>query len=152
MGSWGSAPWDDDLAADWFANLFEATKLARRVEKTLNHRDLEEYAAEVRAAAYVLIALGMNYIWPVDDLDRHLNLAISKLEAIRELPDYAGMPEIDEEIAILKSRLLAPNSLDAAAENARVPEKSDGGSPGKKPKQEEKGRKAKKRKPRKGTA
>jgi HEAT repeat protein len=116
MGAWGSAAWDNDLAADWFAELFETTKLARRVEKTLNRRDLEEYAPEIRAAAYVLIALGRNYVWPVDELERHLQLAISKLEALRELADYEGMPELDEEIAVLRSRLDAPNPLGAAAE------------------------------------
>jgi HEAT repeat protein len=115
MGAWGSAPWDDDLAADWFAELLGATKLARRVEKTLNHRDLEEYAPEVRAAAYVLQALGRNYIWPVGDLDRHLALAIAKLEAMRELADYEGMQELDDEIALLRCRLQNPTSLGTPA-------------------------------------
>jgi HEAT repeat protein len=116
MGAWGSAPWDNDPAADWFAELFEATKLARRVEKTLNRqRDLEEYAPDMRAAAYVLVALGRNYIWPVEDLDRHLTLAIAKLEAIRELADYEGMPEVDDEITLLRSRLQNPTSLGTPA-------------------------------------
>ena len=44
MGAWGSAPWDNDLAADWFAELVGDTGLAERVEQTLKHRDLEEYA------------------------------------------------------------------------------------------------------------
>src|SRR5262249_26435725 len=116
MGAWGSAPWDNDLAADWFGELFEATKLARRVEKTLNHRDLEEYAPEIRAAACLLIARGPTHGGPADDLERHLTLAISRLEAIRELADYEGMPEIDQEIAILRSRLEAPNAIDLAGE------------------------------------
>src|SRR5947207_6141482 len=115
MGAWGNAPWDNDLAADWFAELVGDTGLADRVEQTLKHRDLEEYAPEIRAAAYVLIALGRNYIWPVDDLDRHLKLAIKKLEAIRRLADYEGMPEIDEEIATLRARLENPRSLGTQA-------------------------------------
>ncbi|MCC6420200.1 MAG: hypothetical protein IT429_18350 [Gemmataceae bacterium] len=134
MGAWGSAPWANDLAADWFDELFGTTRLAQRVEKALNYRDLEEYAPEIRAAAYILVALGRNYIWPVDDLDRHLKLAISKLEAIRELPDYEGMPEIDEEIAILRSRLNEPNALDAAAEAARAREAAEKASREKQPK------------------
>jgi hypothetical protein len=64
---------------------------------------------EIRAAAYLLVALGRVYIWPVDDLDRHLALAISKLEAIREMEIYqevSGFVEtIDAEIGVLKSRL-----------------------------------------------
>jgi HEAT repeat protein len=104
------------MAADWFAELFGTTKLARRVEKTLSRqRDLEEYAPDIRAAAYVLVALGRNYVWPVEDLDRHLALAIAKLDAIRELPDYEGMPEIDDEIALLRSRLQNPTSLGTPA-------------------------------------
>jgi HEAT repeat protein len=111
MGAWGSAAWDNDLAADWFGELFGATKLARRVEKTLKHSDIEEYAPEIRAAAYMLVALGRNYVWPVEDFDRHLRLAISKLEVIRGLADYEGEPSINAEIAILRSRLEDPHSL-----------------------------------------
>lgn len=28
MGTWDKLPWDNDAAADWFAELFEKTKLA----------------------------------------------------------------------------------------------------------------------------
>src|SRR4051812_22395379 len=99
MGAWGKAPWDNDDAADWFGELFSATKLAACVEKTLKKKDVEEYAGQIRAAAYVLIALGRVYVWPIDDLDRHLRLAIEKLEAISQLPDYEGEPAIAAEIA-----------------------------------------------------
>lgn len=107
MGTWGPAAWDNDSAADWFAEMFEKTKLDRYVEKTLK-KDPEEEPDEIRAAAYILVALGRNYIWPVDDLDRHLALAITKLEAIKALyaadsPDYVHT--IDEEIAKLKSEM-----------------------------------------------
>jgi hypothetical protein len=112
MGAWGSAACDNDLAADWFANLFEKTKLARHVEKTLNQKALEEYAAEIRAAAWLLATLGRVYIWPIADLERHLKLAIAKMEAIRELPDYADEPEVEEEIAVLRSRLRELNPQD----------------------------------------
>jgi len=71
----------------------------------LNLKRLEEHAPEIRAAAFVLVGLGRNYIWPVEDLDRHLALAIAKLEAIRKLPEYEGLSEIDEEITELRSRL-----------------------------------------------
>jgi hypothetical protein len=108
MGAWGDQPWDNDDAADWFGELFAATKLAARVEKTLNTKDIEEYAGRIRAAAYVLLALGRVYIWPVDDLDRHLRLAIEKLEAISKLPDYEGDATLAAEIAELRSRLQPP--------------------------------------------
>jgi hypothetical protein len=110
MGAWGTSAWDNDDAADWFADLFAATKLASRVEKTLKKKDLEEYAGQIRAAAYLLVALGRVYIWPVEDLDRHLRLAIEKLEAIRSLPDYEGDSAIAAEIAELRSRLRPPET------------------------------------------
>ena len=106
MGAWGMAAWDNDDAADWFGDLFAKTKLAARVEKTLKLEDVEDYAGEIRAAAYVLVVLGRNYIWPVEDLDRHLKLAIEKLEAINELEDYHDEPTLLAEIAELRSRLI----------------------------------------------
>ena len=111
MGAWGEAAWENDGAADWFADMFEATGLAQRVEEALNG-DPEDDHEEIRAAAYLLVSLGRNYIWPVEDLDRHLALAISKLEAIRELDIYEDAPgfveAIDAEISALRSRLKPP--------------------------------------------
>jgi hypothetical protein len=108
MGAWGTAAWENDGAADWFGDTFDATGFARRVEETLGG-DPEDDHQEIRAAAYLLVALGRVSIWPVDDLDRHLALAISKLEAIREMDIYReadGFVEaIDAEIAVLRSRL-----------------------------------------------
>jgi hypothetical protein len=107
MGAWGKEPWDNDGAADWYGELFDATGLAKRVEKALQG-DPDDSHEEIRAAAYVLISLGRNYIWPVDELDRHLQLAISKLEAVRDLEIYedADFTEtIEGEIAALRERL-----------------------------------------------
>ena len=110
MGAWGEAAWDNDDAADWFGELFAATKLAQRVEKALKTKDVEEYAAKIRAAAYVLVALGRVYIWPPEDLQRHLRLAIEKLEAVARTPDWEGEPAIAAEIAELRSRLHPPGA------------------------------------------
>ena len=111
MGAWATAAWDNDGAADWFGDMFDATGLASYVEETLQ-RDVEEYYEEVRAAAYMLVALGRVYIWPIDDLDNHLALAIAKLEEVKALEEYQEVPDlvkaIDEEIAVLKSRLKKP--------------------------------------------
>lgn len=105
MGAWGLAPWDDDSGADWFGDLFEELPIADRVEQTLN-LDPEEYAAEIRAAASMLILLGRTYIWPIDHIDRHLALAIERMLLVREVygeePDFAAA--VDDEIAILRSR------------------------------------------------
>ena len=80
-GRMGKLPWDNDGAADWFAVLFEKTKLARQVEGTLR-LPVEDSHEEIRAAASVLLFLGRNYIWPVNDLDRHLTLAADRLEEV----------------------------------------------------------------------
>jgi hypothetical protein len=108
MGAWGTAAWENDRAADWFGDTFDVTGLAKRVEEALSG-DPEDDHEEIRAAVYMLATLGRVYIWPVHDLDRHLALAISKLEAIRELEIYHEAPEfveaIDEESGVLRSRL-----------------------------------------------
>jgi len=106
MGAWGVAPWDSDSAADWYGDLFDEIPLAAKVEETLN-ADPEEYAEEIRAAAALLILLGRTYMWPVDDMDRHLELAIAQMEKVQAT--YEDEPElasaVAEEITVLKSRL-----------------------------------------------
>ncbi|REJ87879.1 MAG: DUF4259 domain-containing protein [Planctomycetota bacterium] len=105
MGAWGYAPWDDDSAADWFGELFDEIPLASKVEEALS-LDPEECAAEIRAAASLLVMLGRTYVWPIDNIDRHLELAIAQMEKVRAV--YEDEPEfsaaVAEEIAILRSR------------------------------------------------
>jgi hypothetical protein len=106
MGAWGYAPWDSDAAADWYGDLFDEMPLAAKVEATLK-ADPEEYADEIRAAAALLIMLCRTYVWPVDDIDRHLKLAISQMEKVlaasEDEPEFASA--VAEDIAVLKSRL-----------------------------------------------
>ena len=97
MGAWDKFPWDNDRAADWFADLFEKTKLAKQVEDTLKLQ-VEDFHEEIRAAASVVLFLGRNYIWPVHDLDRHLTLAADRLEAVSHLDVVGESPELVEEI------------------------------------------------------
>ena len=105
MGAWGFAPWDSDAAADWYGDLFDELPLAARVEAALN-ADPEEDADEIRAASALLIMLGRTYMWPIDDIDRHLKLAICQMERGQSV--YADEPEfaiaVADEIAILRSR------------------------------------------------
>jgi len=108
MGAWGMSPWDNDAAADWFGDLLEELPLAQRVESTLK-LDAAEHHEEIRAAAALLIMLGRTYIWPIDDLDRHLQLAIERLEELRPLYGELGgedwIAALDAEIAVLSARL-----------------------------------------------
>jgi hypothetical protein len=108
MGAWGTAAWENDGAADWFGDLFDATRLAKRVEETLK-QDPDEAHEEIRAAAHVLAALGRVYIWPVSELQGHLRLAIDGLERIKALEIYAQSPglvaAIEDEIHALRTRV-----------------------------------------------
>ena len=108
MGAWGVSPWDNDAAADWFGDLFDATKLADKVEEALQ-LDAEDSHEEIRAAAAMVVMLGRVYIWPIEKYDQHLELAVSRLKELRELEIYQEAPEflaaIDDEIALLQARL-----------------------------------------------
>jgi hypothetical protein len=68
--------------------------------------DPAEYGDEIRAAAALLIMLGRTYVWPIEQIDRHLELAIDQMTRLRaevdQDPEFAAA--VDEEIAILKSR------------------------------------------------
>lgn len=108
MGSWGLSPWDNDVAADWFAETLSQSKIAELVEKTLN-LSVEENADEIRAAASILVLLGRTYVWPVKKLEANITMAIQKLTEISKAFDFANedefLNEIRSEIEILKSRL-----------------------------------------------
>lgn len=107
MSAWGHAPWDGDAAADWYGDLFEKFPLGTEVEAALM-LDPEESADEIRAAAALLIMLGRTYIWPINDIDRHLKLAIEQMEKVHAIYVADDEPEfataVAEEIAVLKSR------------------------------------------------
>jgi hypothetical protein len=64
MGAWGMAPWENDGAADWFIDAIVNSELPAKVEAALM-LDAEVYHEDIRAAAYVLLSLGRNFIWPV---------------------------------------------------------------------------------------
>ncbi|MEQ8460629.1 MAG: DUF4259 domain-containing protein [Sandaracinaceae bacterium] len=106
MGAWGMAPWDNDSAADWFGDLFEAAPLAQFVEETLR-RDARASPDQVRAAAALLVMLGRTYVWPRKALEGHLSLAIAQMKIVREA--HQGDPEweaaVDSELAVLEARL-----------------------------------------------
>jgi hypothetical protein len=107
MGMWGYAPWEDDDAADWFGEFMDATGVAQKVEEALQLEVAEENAAIIRSAATMLLFLGRTYIWPIDDIDRHLDMAITKLKELHaadffEYADYSKA--LRHEIEILEAR------------------------------------------------
>ncbi|PTY00887.1 hypothetical protein DB346_14860 [Verrucomicrobia bacterium LW23] len=56
MGYFGSKPWRNDKAADWYGALFEEYPLHQKIVATLS--DNSTSAEEVRAAATLVIMLG----------------------------------------------------------------------------------------------
>lgn len=121
MGAWGIEPWGNDRAADWYGDLLDEIGLAQRVERALQ-QDVPDAHEEIRAAALLLLFLGRVYIWPVDDLDRHLELAATKLEEIRDLKIYDEDEQLsrslDQEIALLRARLVKGSHVDDDAAKA----------------------------------
>jgi hypothetical protein len=88
MGTWGVEPWEDDEAADWFADMFQDLK----VENIQAALQFDDNFAEIRAACYVLQTLGRVYIWPVEHLDELkvlLDTGIELLTNILNPPDQA---------------------------------------------------------------
>ena len=107
MGCWGVKPYEADSAADWFGNLWDEFPIPSKVEETLK-LDLEDNLEEIRAAAHLLVQLGETYIWPVQLIDRHCDLAARRLEEIKALEKYSGddfETQLQQEIDILRSRI-----------------------------------------------
>ena len=77
MGAWGTGPYDNDTAADWF---FRMTKMSAPdlIENGLQ----SENHYEARAAAWLLQQVGYNYVYPIRMLDDHRQKAIVRLGAI----------------------------------------------------------------------
>jgi hypothetical protein len=111
MGAWGKLPWENDGAGDWFEDLFAKTKFAQHIENTLR-LSVENSHEEIRAAASILLFLGRDYIWPIQNLNEHLGLAADQLEKIANLAEIAETPELPEEIRVeaqeLRSRIKTP--------------------------------------------
>ncbi|QKT13676.1 hypothetical protein [Rhodococcus sp. W8901] len=113
MGAWGSAPWHNDAAADWFGDVFVGIDIDARIGDALEHDD--DYD-RVRAACYLLAVLGHSMVWPGDleRLDGHLERGVELLtEMIEPESEFRELweddPEVIEavraEIAELEARL-----------------------------------------------
>ncbi len=93
MGAWDIDPWGNDLAADWFAEFFRGIKANARIRKAFKDRnDLPV----IRAASFVLGALGYVYVWPDDlkELRALLDQGIALLERMAK-PRKADLEDDD---------------------------------------------------------
>ncbi len=55
MGAWGTSPWDNDDAADWFTDFFDGVDVDARIAAAFDDEDEHE---QIRAACYMLNVLG----------------------------------------------------------------------------------------------
>ena len=107
MGMWALQPWDNDAAADWFGDLMEVTNLRAKWLDGIRE-DCTDAPEIVRAAGALFVMLGRVYVWPIDDYDHDLELAISALSKVAHTESVQESPElvaaIENELAELKSR------------------------------------------------
>lgn len=108
MGMWDFEAWDNDAAADWFREVMDQTGLRAKWLEGINS-DLEDKYEIARAAIWLFTQLGRVYIWPIDNYDSDLELAISVGEKLascewlnEEVPQY--IEKLKLEIEELKSR------------------------------------------------
>jgi hypothetical protein len=109
---WGKEPWDNDQAADWFAGLMEKSSLPHIVRTTLRLAEKgldEETTSLLRAAAWCVLQFARVYVWPVNELETDLQLAIRALDVVLQDEEYCYGEEIvakiKEEQAVLLERL-----------------------------------------------
>lgn len=106
MKRFGVRAHECETGAIWFSDLFEKTDLAAHVAHTLQ-LDPVEYAADVRAAAWILLQLGVPGVWPADRLKGDLALAVARLGRVvneRIERDPQVLAAIEGEIAALRER------------------------------------------------
>lgn len=120
MGAWGNQPWDNDGAADWFAEVFQGIDIDGHIDEALKYDD--DYD-RIRAAGYLLAVLGHSTVWPGDleRLDDHLERAIELLSEMADpesefLELWEDEPDVLEavraEIVVLEARLAGEDDPD----------------------------------------
>jgi hypothetical protein len=91
---WSSKPWDNDRAADWFANLMQVTHFPDQVRRTLVLCEEEDACGEntvlLRAAVHCALQFCRVYVWPIQHLDDDLELAIKAARKILTDEDYCA--------------------------------------------------------------
>lgn len=81
MGAWGTRPYDNDTAADWFIGLLKPA--ANQIEDLLNRPVDDSHYDEYRAAAWFLTKIGRNFVYPTAMLGNHLSKLHDRLQTMR---------------------------------------------------------------------
>lgn len=79
------APWRNDTTADWFGDVMDRTGFVECIAATLEEEVDDCSLDRIRGAAFVLICLGRNFVWPPDHLEMDLTKASRKLTECIEL-------------------------------------------------------------------
>ena len=98
MARWGIFPEDSDESTKWFTELHEKTGLPKIIGETLSQENLMAHHEEIRAAAYMVSLLARSQMWPADDIDRHLELAKTRLEEMLESEEWVSIHSDNEDI------------------------------------------------------
>jgi len=78
VGTWGPEPWDNDMAADWFGDLFDSMPIVDKVME-----GLKEKVVDIQVAAlWTCVQLCRVYIWDIDRLTETLQLAVETADSI----------------------------------------------------------------------
>lgn len=82
MGAWGSKPYSNDTAADWFSPVGKF--LADRIDEALNAKDCkyDSHYDVWRAAAYLYAQNAENYLYDTSRIDAHREVLLEKLGVI----------------------------------------------------------------------
>lgn len=94
MGAWGTGPYDNDSAADWFFDLAK-TGIYAMIEHGLNSNSYYEQ----RAAAWLVQRLAVSaFVYDTYKIDEHRNLALDKLQAMLKDQEWIDSWSRPEEI------------------------------------------------------
>lgn len=96
MGAWGTDPWDNDSAADFFGALWDDVPIVDRVHAGLR----SDHGAEVVAALWLCAGLCRVYVWPIDRLDETVALAVAAADRLLAGDDADGYLELWDDPAV----------------------------------------------------
>lgn len=82
MGAFGTRPYDNDTAADWFGKVL--APVSDSIEELLNRPVEEDNYDEYRAAAWLLIKIGRNFVYDINRRNDHLSRLHTRLQIIRD--------------------------------------------------------------------
>ena len=85
MGSWGTAPWDNDTSADWFAAaLAYDTPAWIHAELKAVDEGKSLFSDSTYAAVWLLSRIGLNYVYNIEYLNEDITRAVELVDRYGE--------------------------------------------------------------------